>query len=421
MDIIITLVLSFFEWVCLFLFPITILGYSFEKKYKAISFMAGIMSVVSLLLHYSSLLIPYIIILQIISAFLLVRWVLANKMLEAFVITSIGYGFYIFIQMIIMEVLVRAFALDYFYFFFVFYNKTKIQLVTILILMLISTVVRFSTYQLNEVRFIIRGPRMNKKYRILISLISISTVAFICLTACTLLSEAAPYKQLLILFVMVLGFIILSFYLFLHIQFQKQQILEAKQLFLDQEQQIIDRVEHLKEEGTQHFQAVLKLAERQAYDLIPDYIESNQLDKAPSKISSVYQQLTPQLDELLYIFLINKRKLGQLFGVSIKVSGEVYQEVAISLQQIVCISRMMDDFIYIMFQASEEQDKTIHFHIDMREEDSISFTIKSPFHIEEKMDKNLSYYDELLQLKQLGAVIQSDFQPINLSIRSPIL
>ncbi|MFS0615897.1 hypothetical protein [Lederbergia ruris] len=421
MNIIITLILSFFEWVCLFLFPIMILGYSWKRHYKAIISSAGIMSVLSLSLHHSSISITYIIILQIISAFLLVRWLLANKILEAFVITSIGYGFYIFIQMIFMEILVRAFQLDHFIFFFIFFNKTTIQLLTILFLFVISMIVRFSTYQLNEVRFIIKGPRMNKKYRILITLIAISTVAFIYLTAYTLLSEESPNKQLVILLVMVLGFIILSFYLFLHIQFQKQQILEAKQLFLDQEQQIIDRVENLKEESIQHFQAILKLTERQAYDLIPDYIEANHLDKAPSKLSFVDQNLPPQLDELLYIFLINKRKLGQLFGVSIEVSGEVHQEVSISLQQIVCISRVMDDFIYMLFQASEEQDKTIHFHIDMREEESIAFTITSPFHIEEKVDESISYYDALIQLKHLGAVIQSDFQPINLSIRSPIL
>ncbi|MBP1915913.1 uncharacterized protein (DUF983 family) [Lederbergia galactosidilyticus] len=421
MDIIITLVLSFFEWLCLFLFPIMILGYSFKGSYKAMALIAGMMSIFSLLLHHSPLLIPYIIILQILSALLLVRWFFANKMLEAFVITSIGYGFYIFIQMIFMEVLVRAFTWDHFHFFFDFLNKTTIQVLTIISLFVISMIVRFSTYQLNEVRFIIRGPRMNKKYRTLITLISISTIAFICLTVYSLLGEEAPHKQLLILLVMILGFIILSFYLFLHIQFQKQQFLEAKQLFLDQEQRIIDRVENLKEESTQHFQAILKLTERQAYNLITDYIESNQLDKAPLKLSSVSQNVTPQLDELLYSFLINKRKLGQLFGVSIKVSGEVHGGVSISLQQIVCISRVLDDLIYILFRASEEQEKTINFHMDSGGEEAISFTITSPFHIEEKVDENLTYYDAILHLKHLGAIIQSDFQPIKLSIRSPIL
>ena len=421
MDIIITLVLSFFEWLCLFLFPIMILGYSFKGSYKAMALIAGMMSIFSLLLHHSPLLIPYIIILQILSALLLVRCFFANKMLEAFVITSIGYGFYIFIQMIIIEFLVRAFSWRYFNFLSDIFNKTSTQLMTIIFLIFTCLLVKQSTYQLNEVRSMIKGPRMNKKHRILISLISVSTVAFICSTAYILLSEDTAYKELSILLVMVIGFITLTFYLFLHIQFQKQQILEAKTLFLDQEKQIIDQIGYLREEENRHFQAVAKLIEREAYELIPDYIKTNQLDASLSKIP-IMSSLTSQLDELLHVFLTNKSKLGQFFGVSIKVSvsGEGHQETSISLQQIVCISKLMDDCIFMLFQAPDVQEKTIYFHIEVTEE-SIEYTISSPFYIKEKVHENLKSYDALLHLKHLGASIQSDFQPIHLSIRSPIL
>ncbi|KRG11762.1 hypothetical protein ACA29_15590 [Lederbergia galactosidilytica] len=207
----------------------------------------------------------------------------------------------------------------------------------------------------------------------------------------------------------------------MHIQFQKQQILEAKTLFLDQEKQIIDQIGYLREEENRHFQAVAKLIEREAYELIPDYIKTNQLDASLSKIP-IMSSLTSQLDELLHVFLTNKSKLGQFFGVSIKVSisGEGHQETSISLQQIVCISKLMDDCIFMLFQAPDVQEKTIYFHIDVTEE-SIEYTISSPFYIKEKVHENLKSYDALLHLKHLGASIQSDFQPIHLSIRSPIL
>ncbi|MCJ7842447.1 hypothetical protein MUB24_16385 [Lederbergia sp. NSJ-179] len=420
MNVIITLLLSFFEWLCLFLFPIVVFGYSLKKHRKALVWIASIMSVVSFLFHHTSISMTYTIILQIILAFMLTNWLLASKMLEAFVITSMGYGFYIFIQMIFMEVLVRAFNLDHLHFFSAFFDKAVTQLLTILFVFFFSMIVQYSQFQLNEVRSLIKMPRMNRKYRLLMVMISLLMIAFIWLTAYILMIEESAYKQMMILFVMLIGFLILSFYLFLHILLQKQQILEAKKLFLDQEQQMIDRIENLKEEERQHFQSIVKLANRQACELITDYIGSNDLDKAPSNLA-LEQGLCSQLDELFYVLLINKRKLAHLFDVTIKVSGEIQYEVPISLQQIVCISKIIDNFIFVLSQASEVQDKIIHFHIDSSEEAVVSFTISSPLRIEEKVHENLKSYDALLELKHLGAVIHSNFQPINLSIRSPIL
>ncbi|GIN70599.1 hypothetical protein J14TS2_10740 [Bacillus sp. J14TS2] len=415
------ILIDFLEWICLFLFPITILGYPLKKYWKAILSVAVMMSFSSFLLHYTSLTIIYIVFLQIIIAFILACYFLADKMLEAFVITSMGYGFYIFVQMIFIEFLVRAFSWKYFNFLSDIFNQTLTQFITIGFLFLICFVVWCSPYQLNEFRSILKGPKMNKKYRILVLLISLLTVLFICLTVYSLLIEESDYKELSILLIMVLGFIILTFYLFLHIQFQKKQILEAKKLFLDQEQQIIDQVGYLRVEECRHFQAIAKLASRQAHEFIPDYITTNQLDKMPPEIST-NSGLTSQLDELLFVFLTNKRKLGQLFGVSIKVSvsGNIHHNVSISLQQIVCISKFMDDCIFMLFRSSEEANKIIYFHVDLNEE-SIIFTISSPFYIKEKVHGNLKSYDAILQLKQLGASIQSEFQPIHLSIRSPIL
>ncbi|MEK3889895.1 hypothetical protein [Bacillus sp. FSL K6-3431] len=419
MNGIITFFMSIFEWTSLLIFPIVLLGYPFRRYFKSIMIISVIIGLFSYVLHMTSLHILVIIAFQMVTLLLLIKWLFRAKKLEALVITSMGYGFYIFIQMLLLEIIARLFEFEHFQLFFTFNAKTMIQIVGFTFIFTISLAIYYSKYQLDELRHYIIAPSVNKKYQTIIILISFLTFIFSWLIIFSMVVVDSTSKNMLILSIMVFSFIILSFYLILHTQFQRKRIVEARKFFLDQDQQASLLMEKLKKDESTHFQVIVKLAERQAPQLIKEYIKANQLDEGPAQIN-VQADLTPSIDELLYAFLINKRKLASLFGISIQVSKQIEYDAPTALQQIRCLSIIIDDLIYMLYESSVTVDKTIYFHIEAMNNEGISYTISCSLYIKEQTHTNLQLFDALVQFKQLGAVIQSEWQPVHLTIRTPI-
>ncbi|MBS4206996.1 hypothetical protein [Bacillus sp. FJAT-50079] len=414
----ITFFMSIFEWIALLILPIVLLGYPFRKYVKSIIIMALMMSVLSIGLRMTTMPIILIISIQMVVIYLLVMLFFRAKRLEALVITSMGYGIYVFTQMVFIELLVRFIKLDYFEIIFKINGMTLIQIVNFLFVFALCFIIHFSKSHLDELRFYIKAPSIHRKYKITIAVISIMTYVFTWLIMFVLMTEDSGHKQMAIVLIMVTIFIILSFFLFLHIQFQKKRIIEAKQFFLNQEQQMTALVEKLMADDIKHFKVIEKLSERQMPQLITDYIKTNQLDKSPEQLN-LHSDLSLVQDELLYAFLINKRKLASVFSVFIQVSGEM--NAPTTVQQIRYLSVVIDDLIYLLHESPQTADKTISFHVETEESGTINFTISSSLHIDEKMHTSLKLFDAILQFKRLGAVIQSELRPVKVSIQAPLL
>ncbi|MFK4998887.1 hypothetical protein ACI2OX_21115 [Bacillus sp. N9] len=231
MNQMITLFMSIFEWTALLIFPIVLLGYHVRKYMKSIFLIAGMMSVLSIGMRLMSLPISAVILIQMIVVFLLVMWLFRANKLETLAVTSMGYGFYVFTQMIFLEILVRFLKLDYFEIIFKINGMTFLQIVNFLFVFALSFVINYSKYHLDELRYYLKIPNAHKQYKMIIMFISILTYIFTCLIIFMMFAEDSGQKQIAILFIIVTIFVTLSFYLILHIQFQKKRIIETKQFF----------------------------------------------------------------------------------------------------------------------------------------------------------------------------------------------
>lgn len=419
MNDIITLFMSIFEWTSLLLFPIVFLGYHYRKYMKSILMIAGIMSVLSIVLRMTSLPIVVIILIQMITIILLVKWLFRAKNLETLVITSMGYGFYVFTQMLFVEIFVRLLEYDYFQILFNITGKTIIQIVNFIFVFSLCFAIHYSKYQLNELRRCIKNPSIAKRYKKTIIIISILTYIFTWLIIFLMVTVESAYKHTAVLLISIVMFMILTFFLILHIQFQKRRIMEAKKFFIDQEDQVSSLLGKFKEDDQKHFQAIVKLTEHQAPHLIQEYIIKNQLDREPEPIN-LHAGLPLLQDELLYAFLINKRKAAGLFGISIEVSEQMKENIPVTLQQIRYISAIFDDLIYLLYKAPATVEKTIHFHIEVMDSEFISFTISSALNIDRQLHTSLNLFDALLQFEQLGSITHTELQPVKLTVRVPV-
>jgi mevalonate kinase len=203
----------------------------------------------------------------------------------------------------------------------------------------------------------------------------------------------------------------------LHTQFQQKRIIEAKKFYLDQEQQTSTIVEKLKKDYERHFQSILKLYERGSGPLIKEYVEFHKLhkDTVPLLGQTNLRDDLEKLDELLYAFLINKRKLATLMGISITVSSNITWNSPSTLQQIRYLSIIIDDLIFLLYESPNSFKKDISFNVISTEKEK-RFEISTLLVLDEKQNKHSKLVDALIQFKHNDAQVEFELNPIRLSI-----
>jgi hypothetical protein len=424
MDYLFTFVISLFEWIALLTFPVVFLGYPYRIYIKPILFLSVIMSVASLLLRFTPLATVFVIAFQILLLLCLVKWLYKVNSLETIVISSIGYGFYSFIQLLLTEVVKSMSTVNYFKILFSFSDLPfLLRTITFLFVMAISYLLKRYQYHLTDFRHFLKTHNQNHQFRAIIIINSLLTFLFICLSVFAMLTDHINSKFSFVLYCVMILFVILFIYMILHTQFQVKHIIEAKKFYLDQEEQTAIIVEKLKTDYEDHFHAILKLCERESSTLlIKEYLENNRLirKKAASwLVESDFRSGLENLDELLYAFLVNKRKLAELLEVDIVATAEIHGNVAPTLRQVRYLSMIMDDFILILHQSPSSVEKKIYFHVEIGSHD-ITYSISSQL-VLDRPQTNLKLFDALQHFKQDQAEVETELKPVRLSIRCPSL
>jgi len=418
MNHLLTVIVSSFEWVALLSFPIVLLGYSYRSYLGRIIGIALTMSILAMLLRLTPLGIAYIMAAQMIVLYLLIKSIMKMNYLEALVNTSIGYGFYVFIQLILLAFFVQTLGYEYFQFFSLIDIKTTLQLISFSTITLFTWFIQYSAYQLEELRTQISSSSINKKYRNILIGNSVLMLGFICLAVYTILIEEFTHKYTFMLLTFIILFTILSIFLILHTQFQRKHLIDAKKFYLDQEQQVASIVGKLQKDYESHFQAILKLCNRGSLQLTKEYVEKHKLHKEISTKKNHQQnplELHDEMDELLYAFLINKRNLASLLGVSLQVTTQIERYVPTTLLQVRYLSMIMDDLIFLLYQASADINKSIKISYSTNQKESV-LEISTELYIDEKKNSDLKLFDALVQFKQLNAQICSNLKPLQLKI-----
>lgn len=421
MDRLLTFLVSIFEWIALLSFPLILLGYHYRRYINSVIILSGIMSLVSILLHASVKNLSILIILQMIILLFFVRFLFRANIIETFVISSVGYGFYILIQSVVVEITIPMLGHKYYQLFESINLKFTLQILTFIFVALLCYFMQRYNYQLDELRIQIKAKSIQKKYKLIMMINSMLTFLIVSLIIFIVLAEEMTYKYVLSLVIIVVLFIILSIFIVIHTQIQQKRLIEAKKYYLDQEEQVATIVENLKKNYQGHFQAIIKLNERESSSLSKEYVEKHHLHQGicPSLLQSNLRTGLEGLDELLYSFLINKRKLGRLLGVTINVTSDIQCEIHTTLQHVRNLSLIIDDLIMIYYQAPAYSTKTIHFHVEAKPHETL-YVISGDIEIEEKKHPNLKLFDALFQFKQHDSIVDSELKPVRLSIRCPL-
>lgn len=419
MDYLFTILASILEWIPLLSFTIILLGYHFKRYVMPIIVLSTMISFISFLLRLTSLHVVLIIFIQMILLFFLIRWLFRVNSLESLVISSIGYGFYMFIQLLVVEIIITLSTNSYFDVFFSI--SFIVQIITTTIVTFTCFILYKKKYHLAEFRHHLRTEDLNKKIKTIIITNSLLTFVFICLAVFAILADEVTFKYSIVLFCIMVLFAILAIHLILHTQFQMKHLIEAQKFYLDQEQQVATIVEKLNKNYASHYKAILKLSERNSHQLIKEYIEEHKLHKSPSSwlIHENVRTELSQVDELTYAFLVNKRKLARLFDVKLTVSSEINFDVSVTLRQIRYLSMIIDDLIFTQYLTSGNNNKWIHFHLQTSE-DEMRFEISSNLEFNDQLNSSLNLFDALLKYKQDNAVVQSDLKPFTCTISCKI-
>ncbi|WP_141432627.1 hypothetical protein [Bacillus sp. 03113] len=418
MDEWLTLIISIIEWIALISFPIIMLGYIYNKYIRKIVLIAVCMGIISFGLHLVALPLYVIITIQMLILFYSIKLLLRMNNLESLVISSMGYGFYILVQLIILE-FVRSVSM-YDYFQLLHLNiKYMIQVTSIVLVGGICLLLSIKHFHLELFRHQLRIQNMNNKIKAIIVANTVLIFTFICLAAFEMQIEHVNNKYTLVLICIVTLFIILAIFILLHSQLQMKEVIEAKKYYLDQEQQVATVVEKLKEEYGIHFKAILRLCNVDSIELCREYVEKHQLNSSKIMTSNDNLKNLDQIDELLYAVLLNKRKLSNLLGVKISISSQMEIAVTTTLWQNRYISSILDDIIFSLYHHPRMEEKVINVLIQA-EENEIAFHITSNLRLSENEYSNLKILDFLLKFKENKAIVQADFEPVRLSIKCPI-
>lgn len=422
MDSFITFLLSAIEWIALLTFPIVLLGYYYRKFFKRIVFIAIFMSMFSTILHtVTNLPIVLIIFAQITLIMLLIKMILKFNLLETLTITSIGYGYYIFFQIILIELVVQLSTVEHLQFYHIANLKYSTQTITFILVFIFCYFINKYELQLNELRFHLKTPLRNNRYKTLLIVNALLLFIFLLLNFYFMMLEDFEHKFGFLLIIFIVLFICLFNYFILHIKFQDLRMIESKKFQFDQEQQLTSLLENLQTEFEAHFNVIVKLAKKNSFTAIKDYIEHQQLafkQKGEIFNTTTFTHLANQ-DEILYTFLVNKQKLAGLFNIKIAVSLDSHIKKTLSLHHIRYLNTIIDDLIHILYKSVTIKKKVIHFQIKSDNEKFV-LQISSDLSLDEESIANLKIIDALIQFKNLDAtIVTSEFKPLNITIKCP--
>ncbi|MGO4890613.1 hypothetical protein ACJ2A9_22995 [Anaerobacillus sp. MEB173] len=420
MDYIVFVLVSTLEWIALLSIPVVLLGYYYRKYFTTIIILAFIMSVLSMLFRMTSLQVAMIIGIQILILLFLVKLFFRANFIQAFVIMSMGYGFYNFVQMLIIEMVVQALEFQYVQIYFTLPITTTIQLTTAFLMYGLCYCVYYFKLELTELRYLIEDRLISKKYKNILIFICTLMSIFIVLINFVFLTQNFAFKFFTIIVTLILTFVILLTYVILHSQFQVKRLIEAKKFYLDQDQQVATIVKKLSDDYKLHFKAIAKLCESNTTHLIKKYVDENQLEKRASTggLDTGLRSGIDRLDEMLYALIINKRKLASLLNVSIEVNTEVKDDVRTTLLEVRNLSIILDDLILMLYRLPESQEKSIYFNIKITKQEII-YEISSPFDIREDQSAELQLFDALLRFKKNHVIVQSKLNPVHIRIHFP--
>ncbi|WP_088104340.1 hypothetical protein [Halalkalibacter urbisdiaboli] len=409
------LIVSTIEWFSLLMFPLILVGYRFKHYVKRLILLAVIMSVISLLLHHLIVHLTIIVGMQIMILFVLAGLILKLSLMETLLISGIGYGFYCFVHILIIELYLLLLTHSYSE-LFVTSHIYYLQLASALVVIVFCLLIHLLKYKLIELYQRLQLNSFSMKSKSIIVVNSILTYIFICLASYAMISENINYRYAYVLTSIIVLFCIIAFYLILHSQFQTKRLIETTKLFLDQEQQMSIYIENIQKELQGPYKALQKLFDSGSLESSKAYFQQHILPKGLDKKGQtlVVGQDIKDKDEILYAFLINKQKLAHLLGVSLSTSFELPTHVLISLNQLKVLGNILDDLFLSLYLASHYQEKNVHFHVRSTK-DRIEYEITSNF-VYKNAFSSSKIHDAILDFKKSKATIHSSFEPICLMI-----
>ncbi|MFT8323181.1 MAG: hypothetical protein ABF649_20140 [Bacillus sp. (in: firmicutes)] len=419
MSYIITFVVSLIEWAGLISFPLILLGYKYKNYMKNIIIQSALMSIISIVLHATSFPVPVIVGLQIIILIVLIKFGMKTRNLEAIALTSIGYGFYLFLQLLIIELFTSILQGSYLRLFQMTNFAVIIPMITISLLLFFCYLLYHNKLQISELRYQLKADNLDKKIKRIIQLLFILTYLFICIGAAVLMvDEQVKYSFVLLSIIVLFGMMLC--YLILHSRLQMNQILTAKKFYLDQEQQVATFVEKLKQEYVMHFRAIEKLNKSGSASIITEYIDTHQLQQININWKKKdFREGMEGLDPLLFSFLINKRKLADLLGIELLIDTKISSEEFTSLSHIRNLSLIIDDLIISLFHSQFDEQKLIKFNLEITEKKFV-YSISANLSIDPS-NNELGLFDAIIKLKQNKATVNIVLEPVSVKILIPIL
>jgi len=419
MSYIITFLVSLIEWAGLISFPLILLGYKYNYYIKNIIIQSACMSFISILLHLTPMPVPVIVGLQIIILIFLFKIGLKTKNLEAVALTSIGYGFYLFLQLLVIELLTSFLQGSYLRLYQMSSFTVFVPMITIAILLISCFVLYKNKLQISELRYQLRADHIEKKTKRIIQFLFAMTYIFIILGATVLMADKQVKYSFILLSIVVL-FAMMLCYLIFYSQLQKEQLLLAKKYYLDQEQQVATFVEKLKQNYVMHFRTIDKLNNAGSSDVIADYIDTHELQQMNVLWKSKnLRKGIEGLDPLLYSFLVNKRKLADLLGVELNVNSYIHAEEFSSLGQIRNISLIIDDLMLTLYEIKRHEKKLISIDLDISDKKFI-YKIEANLTIDSN-NMELGLFDALIKLRQNRATVDMELNPVSILVEIPIL
>lgn len=377
------------------------------------------MSFISILLHLTPMPVPVIVGLQIIILIFLFKIGLKTKNLEAVALTSIGYGFYLFLQLLVIELLTSFLQGSYLRLYQMSNFTVFVPMITIAILLISCFVLYKNKLQISELRYQLRADHIEKKTKRIIQFLFAMTYIFIILGATVLMADKQVKYSFILLSIVVL-FAMMLCYLIFHSQLQKEQLLLAKKYYLDQEQQVATFVEKLKQNYVMHFRTIDKLNNAGSSDVIADYIDTHELQQMNVLWKSKnLRKGIEGLDPLLYSFLVNKRKLADLLGVELNVNSYIHAKEFSSLGQIRNISLIIDDLMLTLYEIKRHEKKLISIDLDISDKKFI-YKIEANLTIDSN-NMELGLFDALIKLRQNRATVDMELNPVSILVEIPIL
>ncbi|MGP7817065.1 hypothetical protein [Niallia sp. 01092] len=419
MSYIITFLVSLIEWGGLISFPLIFLGYKYKNYIKSIIIQSALMSFLSIFLHAISLPIPVIVGIQIIILITLIKFGLKTNNIEAITLTSIGYGFYLFLQLLIIELYSSILQGSYVKLFKMSNVSVIIPVITISLLLIFCYILYRNKLQISELRYQLKADNLDKKIKRMIQALFVMTYIFICVgTAVMMVDKQVKYSFVLLSIIVLFGMMLC--YLILHSQLQMKQLLHAKKYYLDQEQQIATFVEKLKQEYVMHFRAIEKLNHSGSPSIITEYMDTHQLQQINNNWKKRnFREGMEGLDPLLFSFFNNKRKLADLLEVEMVIKTQISSEEFTSLSQIRNLSLIIDDLILSLFQAASDVQKLIHINIEITDK-YFSYTIAANLFID-PINTDLGLFDAIIKLKQNKATVDIVLDPVSVKILIPVI